>query len=84
MGDLLVLNIEPIDSKWTDDSKVQPCPICLENKSSNCGYGEYDYFGDFDCTHENAGQIGWVCDSCPELACHKCKSFEQSQIDGMD
>jgi len=55
------------------------CSNCGKNGGKNCIYGEYDYYGDFECTHENADNL-----ECPyyETFCKTCyKLYMRKQND---
>lgn len=54
------------------------CPICEKEPMMDCVYGEYDYWGEFDCSHPDYAdelhpEYGRDCDDCPSLACEKCR-----------
>lgn len=58
--------------------KKAMCPVCGEREAQDCGYGEYDGQGDFDCTHEKAGEYECPCGEC---ACSVCKIREAMLYD---
>ena len=47
------------------------CPNCGENESSNCGYGHWDYWGEFDCNPPE--EIDEDCSYCYYAWCESCK-----------
>lgn len=49
---------------------VTPCPGCGERPAMECGYGEFDQDGDFDCTDPDKWDID--CESCPRILCDVC------------
>lgn len=51
--------------------RSQPCPECVLYPAEGCGYEDWDYFGDFDCIHPDAGELN--CDGCLHLKCKNCK-----------
>jgi len=50
------------------------CPNCGKNPRQDCGYGDRDIHGDFDCLRYDDGRL---CDDCPEVFCDECKGKKQ-------
>ncbi len=57
------------------ERKKAMCRVCGEREAQDCGYGEYDREGDFDCTHEKAGELECPCVEC---ICSVCKTKEET------
>ena len=47
------------------------CPNCGKDGGRNCTYGAYDYWGDFECMHENAENLECPCYETFCIECYK-------------
>ena len=80
IGDILSIRT----GKLERERGVMPCPGCGVNASLDCGYGVWDYEGDFDC--EAPDIDGEPCDDCHHLWCNDCKlknamEFQKEEFD---
>ena len=55
----------------SDKKFVMPCPNCGINDAVDCGYGYWDYYGEFDCLAPEEIDVG--CEDCYYAWCDECK-----------
>jgi hypothetical protein len=71
------------DKLYDPKNGIQPCPSCGINEAHDCGYGERDYMGEFDCSCKNkvVEKRCYDCDGCPMLICNTClKNKEKKKV----
>ena len=59
--DKLPLTILELDAVGPSKAGSAKCPTCGDEPAQDCGYGEYDREGDFDCTHPDSGKLECPC-----------------------
>ncbi len=57
--------------KSNQEKNIAPCPGCGVNPAVDCGYGHWDYWGEFDCLAPATEDIS--CEDCPHILCSSCR-----------
>jgi len=71
--------------EWTFDlffisfGNIAVCdhPNCFLRPTTDCGYGKFDYFGEFNCEHPDADELRCPC---KYTWCVTCKTEEERLV----